>query len=223
MELLVFGYSGARVLVFPTSKGKFYEWEDRGMVAALAEPLERGWFQLYCVDSVDAESWYARWAHPGGRAIRHIQYENYLLHEVLPLSWGRNLSPYLITTGASFGAYHAMNFGLRHPDFTNRILALSGIYSVDMWTDGYSDDNIYFNNPMAYVAHEHDAGRLHRLKQVDIIMTAGRDDPNIEHNRQFSSILWSKDIWHAFREWDGWAHDWPWWQKMFTMYVGGHD
>jgi esterase/lipase superfamily enzyme len=202
--------------------GKFYEWEDRGMVAALGEHLERGWLQLYCVDSVDAESWYARWAHPSGRAIRHIQYENYLLHEVLPLSWHKNRTPYLITTGASFGAYHAMNFGLRHPGITNRVLTMSGIYSIDMWADGYSDDNIYFNNPTAYLPHEHDGHRLNQLRQMDI-MVAGRDDPNIEHNRHFSGLLWSKNIWHAFREWDGWAHDWPWWMKMLTLYIGGHD
>ena len=37
MELLVFGHAGARVVVFPTSMGRFFEWEDRGMVGALAE------------------------------------------------------------------------------------------------------------------------------------------------------------------------------------------
>ena len=35
MELLVFGHAGMRVLVFPTSMGRFYDWEDRGLVAAL--------------------------------------------------------------------------------------------------------------------------------------------------------------------------------------------
>jgi esterase/lipase superfamily enzyme len=29
MELLIFDHAGARVLVFPASKGKFFEWEDR--------------------------------------------------------------------------------------------------------------------------------------------------------------------------------------------------
>jgi esterase/lipase superfamily enzyme len=28
MELLIYGHSGSRVLVFPTSMGKFYEWES---------------------------------------------------------------------------------------------------------------------------------------------------------------------------------------------------
>ena len=79
MELLVFGHHGARVLVFPTSMGRFYDWEDRGMIAALAEHLEKGWIQLYCVDSLDAESWYASWAEPGGRALRHVQYRKLYL------------------------------------------------------------------------------------------------------------------------------------------------
>src|SRR5512142_2558153 len=59
MELLVFGHAGARVLVFPTSMGRFYQWEDFGMVGALSGALEAGHFQLICVDTVDGESWYA--------------------------------------------------------------------------------------------------------------------------------------------------------------------
>ncbi|MGH2522425.1 MAG: esterase, partial [Anaerolineales bacterium] len=56
MELLILGHAGARVLVFPTSLGRFFEWEDRGMMQALGEHLERGWIQMFCVDSVDEES-----------------------------------------------------------------------------------------------------------------------------------------------------------------------
>jgi esterase/lipase superfamily enzyme len=36
-------------------------------------------------------------------------------------------------------------------------------------------------------------------------------------------VLWGKDIWHALRIWDGWAHDWPWWREMIQRYIGGHD
>src|ERR1700736_5022796 len=60
MEVLVFGHSGARVLVFPTSMGRFFQWEDTGMVETLGTRLEQGSIQLYCVDSVDSESWYAK-------------------------------------------------------------------------------------------------------------------------------------------------------------------
>ena len=223
MELLIFGHAGARVLVFPTSLGRFFEWEDRGMMQALGEHLERGWIQMFCVDSVDEESWYARWAHPGGRAWRHVQYENYLLYEVLPLIYSRNPTPFLIVTGASFGAYHAMNFALRHPGLTNRVIAMSGLFDISNWTDGYVNDTTYFNNPALYLPHEHDPGRLSLLRRLDIIMALGRDDPNISHNRWFSGQLWSKGIGNALREWDGWAHDWPWWRQMIRLYIEGHD
>ncbi len=130
MELLIFGHAGARVLVFPTSMGRFYEYEDRGMVANLADHLENGWLQLYCVDSVDEESFYNNWAHPAGKIWRHIQYEEYILNEVLPLSWSKNPNPFLIAHGCSFGAYHAVNIAFRHPHLFGRVLALSGKYDM---------------------------------------------------------------------------------------------
>jgi esterase/lipase superfamily enzyme len=223
MELLILGHAGARALVFPTSMGRFFEWEDRGMIQALGEHLERGWLQLYCVDSVDSESWYARWKHPADRAWRQVQYDNYLLHEVLPLSNQINGNPFLITTGASFGAYHALNFALRHPHLVGRAIGMSGIYDIRRWTDGYHDDNVYFNNPVAFIANENDWGRLATLRRQDLILVTGRDDPMRQSSEELSGVLWRKDIGNALRLWEGWAHDWPWWTQMIHLYIGGHD
>jgi esterase/lipase superfamily enzyme len=223
MDLLIFGHGGARVLVFPTSMGRFFEWEDRGMMNALAEHIENGWLQLYCVDSVDSESWYAKNIHPAERARRHEAYERYLLHEVLPLSTHRNPNPFLITTGASFGAYHAMSFALRHPGITGRVLGMSGLYDIKEQTEGYSDDSVYFNNPADFITNEHDEGRLAAIRRMDIIFAIGRDDSMHWTNERFSQALWQKGIPHAFRVWDGWAHDWPWWERMVRTYIGGSD
>ena len=139
MELLIHGHAGARVLVFPTSQGRYYEYEDRGMVENLRDEIENGLLQLYCVDSVDAESFYCRWAHPSGRITRHMQYEEYILNEVLPLSRAKNDNPFMMTHGASFGAYHAVNIAFRHPHLFGRVLALSGVYDLPSFFDGYSD------------------------------------------------------------------------------------
>ena len=222
MELLEFGHAGARVIAFPTSQGRFYEWEDRGMTEAIREHLERGWIQLFCVDSVDAESWYNDWVHPAVRAARHVQYDAYLRDEVVPLTQ-RNPNPFMITTGASFGAYHAANFALRYPYLVGRMIGLSGVYDISRWTDGYSDDNVYFNNPVAYVPNEHDPARLEMLRHLDIILVTGQDDRFRHQNEEFSRILWGKGIGNALRIWDGWAHDWPWWRQMLPRYIGGHD
>lgn len=223
MELLVSGHAGARVLVFPTSQGRFFQWEDMCMIAALGEQVEQGWLQLFCVDSVDDESWYDKHRSPAERAMRHNQYDQYLLNEVVPFSKQLNSNPFVITTGASFGAYHAVNFALRHPPLVDRTIGLSGLYDIRRFTLGYSDDNVYFNNPCEFIRNEQAPERLEQLRHIDIILAIGRDDPSYPNNEEFSNILWSKNIWHALRIWDGWAHDWPWWRDMIRLYIGGHD
>jgi esterase/lipase superfamily enzyme len=223
MELLVFGHAGARVIVFPTSMGRFYEWEDRGMIAALGHHIANGWLQLYCVDSVDEESWYARWKSMGDRAWRHAQYDAYVHDEVLPLTRAKNPNPFCVTVGASFGAYHALSFALRHPWEVGRAIGLSGMYDIREQTDGYSDANVYAHNPADFVLHERNPEWLAAVKRMDIILAIGQDDPMKGNNDYFSGRLWSRGIWHGMRVWDGWAHDWPWWRKMIVQYVGGSD
>ena len=223
MELLVFGHAGARVLVFPSSMGRFFEWEDQGMIAALGEQLERGWLQLYCVDSVDAESWYAKYKHPADRAFWHSRYDAYLRDEVLPLTQSRNPDPYLITTGASFGAYHALTFALRYPHLVSRAIGLSGVYDIREVTDGYSDQHIYPYNPAEFILGETDPARVAAMHRLDIVLAIGQDDSLRGNSEYFSGRLWSKGIGNALRIWDGWAHDWPYWRQMIRTYIGGSD
>ena len=223
MELLIFGHAGARVLVFPTSQGRCFEWQDRGMMNLVQGSIDAGDLQFICVDSVDAESWYCSWAHPSGRAYRHVQYDRYLTDEVLPFSAERNPNPFVMTLGASFGGYHAMNYGLRHPDIVKRILAFSGLYDIRRFVGEYYDENVYFNNPVDYIPNEHEPGRLAKLRQLDIIIATGRQDRLMESAQRLTGALWAKGIGNALREWDGWAHDWPYWERMLTLYISGHD
>lgn len=223
MELLIFGHSGAPLIVFPTSQGSFFEYEDRGMVGALADPLERGLLQLICIESVDSESWYCSWAHPSGRIARHIQYDQYVLNEVVPFVRQDNRNDFWMTTGCSFGAYHAINFGLRHPDVIRRSIGLSGLYDMRSFMDGYYNQDFYFNNPIDYTANLHDADHIQRLQQQDIILAIGAEDTARWSNDKLSTNLWRAGIGNALRIWDGWAHDWPFWDKMIRIYINGHD
>jgi esterase/lipase superfamily enzyme len=223
MELLVFGHHGAPVLVFPTSQGRFYEWEDFSLINAMSYHIEQGWNQFYCLDSVDAESWYCKGCHPADRVIRHMQYEQYILNEVIPFMRSKNDNTFLITTGASFGAYHAVNFAFRHPGLARRVIGMSGRYDMRPFMDGYYDENFYFNNPVDYMKNLSDHALLETFRhELDIILVTGRDSgTEVENNRYLSQILWDKGIWHALRVWDGWAHDWPWWKQMLPMYING--
>lgn len=223
MHLEAFGHAGARMLVFPTTLGSCHEWHDRHMHKVLADHLENGWIQMFCLDHVHDESWYNKEMHPGARAWRHLQYDQYLLTEVLPFTEATNGNPFVIACGASFGAYHAACFGFRHPERVNRIIGLSGMYDVKSMTEGYSDNNVYSANPFDFMQHERDPARLEAFRRQDIILAIGREDPSYQNNLEFSGILWEKQVGNALREWDGWAHDWPYWERMIRLYVGGHD
>lgn len=223
MELLLFGHAGARCVVFPTSQGRFFEWEDQGMIQALGTHLQEGWLQIVCVDSVDAESWYARWKHPADRARRQSDYERYVLDEVLPFSANRSASPFVITTGASFGAYHAVDMAFRHPDRFGRVIGLSGLYDIKEMTSGYSDGEVRAHDPSQYVSQISDSHWVDAMRRLDIILATGRGDSFVGNNEYLSRALWARGIGNGLRLWDGWAHDWPWWREMIVKYIGGHD
>jgi esterase/lipase superfamily enzyme len=71
--------------------------------------------------------------------------------------------------------------------------------------------------------HEHDLARLEAFRRQDIILAIGQDDSSCENNQRLSAALWDKGIGNALRIWDGWAHDWPYWERMIRLYIGGHD
>ena len=221
MELLVFGHGGAPVLAFPTSFGRFYEWEDFGMVATLAHHLEQGWIQLYCVDSVDNESWYNHGVPAGVRGARHNQYDRYLVDEVVPLIRSRNPPPFLITAGCSFGAYHAANFAFRHPDVVNRCLGVSGNYDLHFLLDGMYDDSCYFNIPVDYLPNVSDPRqlRLYREHLQMVLISGGPVDICYNGTQRLSWILATRGIPHTLDVWDAAWHDWPWWRQMVLKHI----
>ncbi|MBY0515131.1 MAG: esterase [Gemmataceae bacterium] len=223
MELLEFGHGGARVVAFPTSRGRFHEWEDRGMVHALSHLLANGWLHLTCVDAVDHESWYDYGKHPGGRAWRHEEYTGYIVNEVLPWTQWRNGHPFAVATGASFGAFHALSVALRFPDRFHRVLAMSGLCDIKGFLGGYHNETVYLQNPVDFIPNEHDGWRLDHLRRQDIILAVGTGDRLVHQNRELSGKLWGKGVGNALREWDGFAHDWPVWHHIINRYVGGHD
>ncbi len=220
MEMLIFGHAGLPVLVFPTSGGRFFEFEDRGMVSALTARIERGQLHLFCVDSVDMESWYNRQVPPRWRIARHVQYETYLMAEVLPLIRGQNQDARLISLGCSFGGYHAANIAFRHPDHFTGFLAMSGAFDLATFLQGYYDQDCYFNLPTHYMVNLADPWYLERYSRNTYILATGWDDQCLGQNQNLDAILSSKNIPHQFHIWNSWnSHDWPTWSRMMQEYL----
>jgi len=219
MELLVFGSGGTPVLVFPTSMGRFYQWEDFGMITHMAGRIDEGWLQLWCVDSVDSESFYDKKRPAQERAARHIAYERYIVDEVLPAIRSANSVDYLVTIGASFGAFHALALVARRPGLARKAIGLSGAYDCARWLDGKRDGDAYFVNPLAFLPYLNDERYLAPLRGTEIVIATGRDDPNVEDSRRVTSVLQDKGVPASLHLWDGWAHDWPYWKEMVDVFL----
>jgi len=219
MELLWFGHAGRPMIWFPTSKGRFYQNEDFGLIGAVGDHLDAGRLQIACVDSVDAESFYAEDRHPGERIARHDQYDRYVAQEVVPFVQHRSGGAKIGTLGASFGAYHAVNFGLRHPDICDQAVGFSGKYDIHSFLDGYWDDTCYFHCPTAYVPNM-DGEWAGKLSLMDVAIVTGETDNILEGSRQMIGILQSKGIRHRGDIWRApYGHDWPWWKEQIRYYV----
>lgn len=220
MELLVFGHAGLPVVVFPTSGGRFYDFEDRGMIDAVAGKIEAGQVQFYCVDSVDGESWYNRKAHPRQRIARHMQYESYLVSEVVPFLRAKNRDPRLAALGCSLGGYHAANIAFRHPGVFTGMLSISGVFDMTVFLDGYYDEDCYYNLPTHYLPRLSDPSILARYAQNSYVLATGWDDHCLAQNQNLDRILSEKGIEHRLHIWDEKnAHDWPTWQRMVQKYL----
>lgn len=220
MDLLVFGHAGPPVIVFPSSTGDFFEYEDRGMVGALQEKLDRGGLQLYCVSSVDAESWHSGIAHPHQRVERHLQYEAYILGDVVPLVRQLNPAGGIGATGCSFGAYHAMAMALRHPHLFTSCVTMSGAFDVSGFLDGWASRDAYLLNPTAFLPGLRDPYYLDQYRRNKFVLATGEWDVCRRGNEDFSRLLAAKGVPHSLHVWGfGSSHDWPAWVPMAHAYL----
>jgi esterase/lipase superfamily enzyme len=189
------------------------------MVHALQAKIDAGNLQLYCVDSVDAESWYNRGVHPHERVARHIAYENYVLFEVVPLMKKLSGASRISTTGCSFGGFHCTNLTLRHPDVVSYSVSMSGAFDLKPFMNGYYDNDFYFNNPTDYVPNMNDAWFLEQYKNLKLVLAVGDHDICLGANFHMAEILGQKKIPHWLDVWTGGLrHDWPLWQAMANKF-----
>jgi esterase/lipase superfamily enzyme len=192
------------------------------MVGAIADKIEGRRVQLFCVDSVDGESWYNGDVPPRWRIARQVQYENYVLHEVVPFVRHRNRQPHLGAIGCSFGGYHAVNISLRHPEVFAGCLSMSGAYDLKGLglLSGYYDDDCYFNLPMDYLPNLSDAGILDRMRHNTYVLAAGTQDERWDDNERLAAVMRAKGIPVRLDVWgDNARHDWPCWQRMVQVYL----
>ena len=129
----------------------------------------------------------------------------------------------LMTAGCSFGAFHAANFTLKHPQHFCTALCMSGAYDIRWLLGGHHDEWAYFNNPVEYVSNMREDLLAELRRSVFIALISGQgkwEERSLESTREFWGVLSAKQLPNYMDLWGhDVAHDWPWWRKQIVYYL----
>lgn len=223
-----YGHHGRPVVVFPSEQGRAWDYENNGMVGAVADLVDAGRVKLYCVDSFDAETWSDRSVPLEERARRHRAYESWVTGEVVGFIGDDSPgATEAVVTGCSMGAYHALHFALTRADLFPVAICQSGNYDPSTWHAwGERGDAAYFTNPVDYVPHLH-GDHLDWLRhRVHVVLTVGEGPwelhptASLPEAHRMAALLAGRGISHELDVWghDA-AHDWPWWQRQIAHHL----
>jgi esterase/lipase superfamily enzyme len=139
----VYGHWGRPLIAFPSQQGPAWQYEERGMIAAIGDLIEAGRVKVYAVDSFDSGSWYREGLSLEERAQQHGRYEDWIVNQVVPfIRTDSGDAAEIALTGVSFGAYHAANFALRRAELFPLAICHSGVYDVSVVVGGARGDAV---------------------------------------------------------------------------------
>ncbi len=226
MEIAVYGHYGPAFLFFPLDGENYQSFEEHGSIAALSPFLDAGRIKVFTINSIDRESWLAEHSDPRQQATRHQQYNRYVTEEVMPFI-ARNMRsthPTIYTCGISLGALHAVNSFLRRPDLFDGTIGLSGRYDLKAWTNGYFDNDVYFNSPIDYLGNLTGPALTSLRQKQKAFLLSGRgpgEDPDASW--AMGSLMGLKGIPNWVDIWgEEFGHDWHTWNAMLPSVIERH-
>ena len=230
MEYKVYGKEGLPCIFFPCQNGRFYDFENFGILDILWNYIMDGKIQVFTPDCIDIESWSNDQALPRQRMEQQERWYHYITEEFVPRvkqinRMGRTLQIRgILSFGCSLGGFHSANFFFRRPDLFDRNLSLSGIYRARYFFGDYMDPLVYDNSPCDYLANmakDHPYVKLYNERK-NIICTGQGDweEESVKSTKELEHILKKKGIHTRFECWGSDAnHDWYWWKKQIAYYI----
>ncbi len=224
MPIVTYGHAGPPVLLYPTAAADYLENERFFLVKAVEPLLFAGRLRLFSIDSINRLAWMDRSLPVREQARRQALYSRYVEEEVVPYIRHVCGDPQArpITTGASFGGFHAANQAFRRPELFGGVIGMAAFYDLERgYLDGFSNDDAYFNNPTWFVPNI--GGRqlelLRHHSRVVIATGQGKWEAP-DASRRFAHLLGEKGIPHWLDVWGHDVnHDWPWWRKMLPYFL----
>lgn len=224
LGVIVYGMTGYPIIVFQTQDSKCTNYEDFGMISELADYIDGGKVQLFCVDSIDQESWSNTNGDKSWRSQRQEDYFRFVTDELVPYVHDRNgsdLRP--LATGCSMGATHSAIAALRRPDLFQGCIALSGVYRTSFFFGDWMDENLYMND-MVQMLHDLPADHpyidLYNHRSLCFCVGQGAWEDGLSDLRDMDASFKRLGInaWCDFWGYDV-NHDWPWWKKQMRYFL----
>lgn len=218
MEFKVFGHAGVPCLCLPCENGRFYDFEDKGMVSALSHLIDDGRVRLFCAD-----------LHHGELADSEQQerWFNYLCLELHPrmlqlCGLNAHANTNVIALGTSLGASHAVALYLRRPALFNAAIGLSGHYRANHWFGQYADDLTLRGFPLDFVQAGKAAGPYQTGRLILGCGEGAYEPPFLAGTQALADVLTGAEIPFALHLWGQNAgHDWPFWQQQARTLLEG--
>lgn len=226
MEVLHVGDWGYPLILLPTSRGRFFDLEDRGILASLRPHIERGYLQAFCIDTHDDQALLAAGVSLAERRERWLALERHWCEELIPFVRSQADNDFVVVAGCSLGATHALNLSLRHPGLIRRCLAMGGPYDLCTIASLFGDYSaeecereLYFINPMAYMANM-DRPTWFDLGggNLDIKLLTADEDICKEDHLRLAALMERNGIPHHLEVWQG-KHDWPVWCAQIAAFA----
>jgi esterase/lipase superfamily enzyme len=219
-----FGEVGEPLVVFPSNAGVAHEWRESGMIDALGPLLAAGRMKIYCPETNVSRS-FSGTGSMTQRMAHHAAYEHFVMHTLVPFIRQDCRMPRarMAATGCSVGALYSALFVLKHPETFSHALCLSGRYRTSRFFDGNSNQDVYLNDPLAFVPNLRGASLDRVRNRAHLTVVVGRgahEDGCIPETAEFGAVLRRKHIPNHVAFWgrDS-SHTYPWWQKQARHYL----
>jgi len=223
MPIVSYGHYGIALLLVPTAAADYLEYERFQLIDSLAPIIESGKVKVFSINSINLQSWMNKMMEGAHKAIRQNDWNRYVFEEVVPfIRNNTSADTPVIVSGASFGALHSMNLFLKRPDIINGVIAMSGVYNLMEYTDGYYDEQVYYNSPAHYMPNMSDGWYLEHIRRSNHIHIFSGEGPYEapESAREFAGVLYNKNINYELDIWgQEWRHDWPTWRAVLPHYL----
>lgn len=220
-----FGEVGMPLVVFPSNAGIAHEWMKAGMIDALSPLLAAGRLKVYCPES-NVSRTFSGEGPLAQRMREHRAYEHFVLETLVPFIRAdcRLADAPMVATGCSMGALYSALFVLKYPETFHRAVCLSGRYRIAPFGRGEYSDDLYFNDPLAFVPNLSGPplARVRTQAHLTLVVGQGAHEAGcIPETLEMAAALRGRGIPHHLAVWGRDSrHDYDWWRRQARHYLG---